>query len=232
MTDDDKDMLEKAFPVLVQPVNHLVSRGETLDQAWLIGGAILAYTGIASIPVQIIKATDSESSDYPKVVGQINEYLRGNIKPSDAFDRLKDLFEALDKLPDWSEGSNDPTRMMHGYPDIDKDYKVGNVLLMAEVGSVSRHRPADGYYKYPYRIHVKGGLKDITALNPAQQEVIYAPGSAYLVEDRRTGKVKSKKGDQAHEHIYLRYVRRDSDEFRTAAANNKVFDLGDKSRHG
>jgi hypothetical protein len=230
MTDDQKRQLETRFPVLVQPVNRLMSRGKTLDEAWLIAGAIYSYTGIASIPGEITDATNTKDN-YPKVVGTINNYLRGKIAETDELRNLLALFEGINLLPDWDAGSKDPTRMMDAYPDIERDYKVGNVLLMAEVGSVSRNKPAPGMYQHQYRLHFVGGLKDITAINPDQQEVIYAPGSAYLVESRQTGKVKEKKGNQAHEHIHLRYVTPESDEYRNARLNGKLFDLRDQNRH-
>lgn len=231
MTDEEDLQLQAKFPVLVQPMNHFISRGQSRDRAWLLAGAIHSYTGIASIPLEIVRATESENS-YPKVVGTINDYLRGKLKETDQLRNLGELFEGLDLLPDWAAGDCDPTRMMDHYDGIEEDYHVGNVLLMAEVGSVSRHGPAPGYYTKQYRLHIEGGLKDITAINPGQQEVIYAPGSAYLVRDRRTGKSKAKKGNQSHEHIYLRYVTPESDEFQHARQNGRLFDLRDPNRHG
>lgn len=231
MTEDEKKQLEAKFPVLVQPVNCLLSRDKTLDEAWLIAGAIYSYTGIASIPVEITNATKTNVV-YPKVVGQINNYLRGKIAETNEMRNLLALFKDINLLPDWHAGEkDDPTRMMDHYTDIDRDYEVGNVLLMADVGSVSRDRPAPGYYQSTYRLHFDGGLKDITAINPAQQEVIYAPGSAYLVVSTRTGKIKDKKGNQAHEHIYLRYVTPESDEYTNARLQGKLFDLRDANRH-
>lgn len=231
MTDDEHTQLQASFPVLVQPVSHFMARRVDRDRAWLIAGAIQAYTGVASIPPEIVRATQSENR-YPKVVGSINDYLRGERKETEQLSNLGELFGALSLLPDWNAGKCEPTRMMDYYEGIEQDYQVGNVLLMAEVGSVSRHGPASAYYERKYRIHIKGGLKDITAINPEQQEVIYAPGSAYLVESRRTGKPKIKKGNQAHEHIYLRHVTPESDEYRDALRMERLFDLRDKNRHG
>jgi len=101
------------------------------------------------------------------------------------------------------------------------------VLVMAEVGSVSRRKPPSGsdLYKRRYRLHFSGGLKDVTLLNPAQQEVIYAPGAMYYVAERYTGKVKVKKGNQAHIHIKLKHVTRTSREYLAASASGHVIDL-------
>lgn len=231
MTDEEDLQLQAKFPVLVQPMNRFMSRGLTRDRAWLLAGAIHSYTGIASIPLDIVRATDS-ANIYPKVVGTVNDYLRGKLQETDQLRNLAGLFEGLDLLSDWAAGDCDPTRMMDHYDGIEQDYQVGNVLLMAEVGSVSRHRPAPGYYAKRYRLHMEGGLKDITAINPGQQEVIYAPGSAYLVRDRRTGKSKAKKGNQSHEHIYLRHVRPESDAYQQAEQQGRLFDLRNPNRHG
>lgn len=230
MTEQLDAALRQKYPKLVQVVNHLQARGEPLDRAWLLAGAILSYTGIAGLPKDIVRATGTQEQ-YPKVTGQINTYLRGEVAETDELLRLLELMEDISKLPDWEKGRNDPTRMMHHYPGIELDYKVGNVLLMAEVGSVARNGPAPGMYAHQYRLHFEGGLKDITVINPQQQEVIYAPGSAYLVVATRTGKVKEKKGNQAHEHIYLRYVTPESDDYRNAMAKGKLLDLRNDNRH-
>lgn len=145
-------------------------------------------------------------ADYPKVVGQVNNALRGEVVMTPQLQNALALLRNIELLPDHRVDGMDPTRMMAAYPQIDNDYKVGNTLLMAEVGSVSRHRPAPGYYHKQYRIHIDGGLKEITFINPVQQELVYAPGTPYLVTERRVGKVKKKKGDQSHVHIYLRYA--------------------------
>jgi hypothetical protein len=232
MTDEQHQQLSQTHPALAVTVLDLVTRGVDRDQAWLLAGALIAYTGIASIPQDILHAAGKQKTDYPKVVGQVNDVLRGRMASSGALDNLVELLKGIEEMPDWLQGDNDPTRMMDAYPGIEKDYKVGNVVIMAEVGSVSRNRPDRGLYAKQYRLHFQGGLKDISHINPAQQEVIYAPGSAYLVTQWRTGKVKHKKGDQAHEHIYLQYVSRDSKEFKQASSTGHVVDKREKRFRG
>jgi hypothetical protein len=234
MTEEHNQALRQKYVVLVGVVEQLCSKGKSLDDAWLLAGAIYAYTGIASIPDDIVLAAGARKGDYPKVVGQINDFLRGKSTGGSKAqnEELLALLTGIEALPDWNSGSNDPTRMMDAYDKIDRDYKVGNIVIMAEVGSVSRHRPAPGLYDKQYRLHFEGGLKDISAINPQQREVLYAPSSAYQVWKRETGKTKVKKGNQAHEHIYLRYISKDSAEYKKADAAGKVLDLGDATRHG
>ena len=212
--------LETAFPRLVRVANLLYASllqdaGSPTDparqerirsRAWLIAGAIDAYTGNQGISTRIIAATGATQHDYPKVVGQINDALRGKVVYSRQLQNVLELLSHIERLPDHPRGTQDPTRMMDSYPDIDKHYQVGNVLLMAEVGSVCRNRPAPGMYAKQYRIHMVGGLKDITDLNPAQQELVYAPGTPYEVTRRWVGKKKAKKGNQSHIHIELTYA--------------------------
>lgn len=211
MDAEAEERLRIRHPLLVRIVDPLKRAGISTDEAWLSAGAIEAYTAIASIPVDIVTAANASATDYPKVVGRINDALRGSVTWTDEFENLLALLKNIEHLPVYAVPGQDPTRMMDGYALIDAHYRVGNVLLMAEVGSVCRHRPADAYYQRKYRIHIDGGLKDISFLDDKMQEVIYAPGTPYLVKARRTGKVKVKKGNQAHEHIYLEYApgRRD-----------------------
>ena len=99
-----------------------------------------------------------------------------------------------------------------------------------KVGSVSRTKPSTGsqYYKRRYRLEFFGGLKDISNVNPLQQEVIYAPGSHYRVESVTDGKVKDKKGNpgspQSHRHITLRFIPSDAPELRKMNPDN-IIDL-------
>jgi hypothetical protein len=210
MNDTDRNTLELKYPLLDRVVKLLLRRDKlSEDEAWLTAGAIYAYTGIASIPKDIVVAAGANPKDYPKVVGQINDALRGNVDCTEQFNNVLGLLRNIELLPDYDNPGMDPTRMMDGYQNIAVDYTAGNVLLMAEVGSVCRHRPAPGYYAKQYRLHISGGLKDVTFLNAAQQELIYAPFSPYRVDRWRTGKVKAKKGNQAHEHIYLVYAPED-----------------------
>jgi hypothetical protein len=204
----DRQALELKYPDLHRVVVELQKNHVKIDddQAWLTAGALLAYTGIASIPKQIVKAADKNPHDYPKVVGQINNVLRGKEQCTPEHHNLLALLKNIEYLTDYPAPGLDPTRMMDHYENIDEHYKANNVLLMGEVGSVCRHRPAPGMYQKKYRIHITGGLKNISFLNPAQQELIYAPETPYLVVGRRTGKIKNKKGNQAHEHIYLQYA--------------------------
>ena len=116
-------------------------------------------------------------------------------------------------LPDWTPTAGSvPTRMMDNYPGLLADYAPGNLLVMAEIGSVSRSKPptASDLYRLKYRLEFEGGLKDIFAYNEDQQEVIYTPGSMYQVISAADGKVNDKKGPdgapQAHMHIKLRYI--------------------------
>ena len=226
---------EKSLTSCVQAVTQLVNGGMSRNDAWMLAGEIYGYTGNVKPPDLIFKMTGTNKDMYPRNPGGINDYLRDKAPGSDLqMENLLGLFRDISLLPDWTPSvANKPTRMMDAYPLIDQDYREGNVLLMADVGSVARDAPdsKSEYYKRQYRLHVTGGLKDVTAMNKAQQEVIYAPGSAYLVVNREAGKVKAKKGNQAHEHIYLQYVLPDSNEYKTAAAKGRVFDLRDPKRH-
>jgi hypothetical protein len=208
-----EDQLTKSHPLLRRIVDPLKQAGVSTDEAWLSAGAIEAYTSVSGISPDILTGTGKAHDEYPKVVGTINKALRGEAKWTDAHTNLLALMKNIELLPEYFVAGQDPTRMMTWYSQLETHYREGNVLLMAEVGSVCRHRPAPGLYQWKYRVHISGGLKDISFLNPAQQEVIYAPGTPYLVKARRTGKVKEKKGNQAHEHIYLEYAphrRRDA----------------------
>ncbi len=201
-----EEQLTKKNPLLRRIVDPLKEAGVSTDEAWLSAGALEAYTSVSGISSDILTATGKARDDYPKVVGTINKALRGETKWSDAYTNLLALMKNIERLPAYFVAGQDPTRMMTWYSQLETHYRVGNVLLMAEVGSVCRHRPAPSLYQWKYRIHISGGLKDISFLNPLQQEVIYAPGTPYLVKERHTGKVKVKKGNQAHEHIYLEYA--------------------------
>lgn len=223
--------LLSAYPVLRPSVEALMARGKSRNEAWLIAGALLGYTGARPIPGPIRKATGMQAKtgeeDPIENPSLVNKALRGEIGVTGPVRALVTLLEGIDALPDVDDTEMDPTRMMNSYPLIDTHYAVGSVLIMAEVGSVSRNAPASGsdLYQRRYRLHFKGGLKDVTLLNPAQQEVIYAPGAMYHVESRRVGKVKVKKGNQAHVHIYLRHVTRASPEYLHAHATGHLWDL-------
>jgi hypothetical protein len=223
--------LGKAYPVLLPTVNALTAKGKTRNEAWLIAGALLGYTGNSAIPGPIRKATGTQvARDEPEIFAKpalVNDALRGTTAATDQIRALLMLLEGIALLPDVADARLDPTRMMNSYPLIDTHYAVGNVLIMGEVGSVSRDEPASAsvLYKRQYRLHFKGGLKDVTLLNPAQTEVIYAPGAMYYVVSRRVGKVKVKKGNQAHIHVHLKHVTRASAEYVKASAEGKVMDL-------
>ena len=223
--------LRKQYPQMLTTVDRLMSGGKTRQEAWLLAGALLAYTGNAAINADILKATGLAKSKarpegaFPKAIGKINDVLRGAAAPElDKYKALAQLLKGISVLPDFRPGRfQDPTRMMNAYPTIDTDYAVGNVVIMADVGSVNRSGADPGYYKRQYRLHFTGGLKDISALNPAQQEVVYAPGTAYLVTNVRIGKKKVKKGDQSHIHIYLRHITNTDPAWPTSPA--KIKDL-------
>ncbi len=223
--------LGKTYPRLIPTVNALTAKGKTRNAAWLLAGALYGYTGNVAIPTMIRKATGTHATkDTPEIYPKpalANDALRGTIPATDQLRALVLLLEGIALLPDLPDADLDPTRMMNAYPLIDTHYAVGNVLIMGEVGSVSRDEPASAsvLYKRQYRLHFKGGLKDVTLLNPAQTEVIYAPGALYYVVSRRVGKVKVKKGNQAHVHVHLRHVTRGSAEHVAASMGGKLFDL-------
>jgi hypothetical protein len=73
-----------------------------------------------------------------------------------------ELLKGISLSPERKPGFlQEPTRMMDHYDEIDTHYQVGNVPFMAEVGSVSRNGPAPGCYTKQYRLHIRGGLKDL-----------------------------------------------------------------------
>lgn len=231
ISNETHQALLSAYPVLGPTVAMLIAKGKGRNEAWLIGGALLGYTGNVAIPGPIRKATGTQQARgepdlFPKPA-TVNNALRGTIPATEGLRVMIRLLESIELMPDIDDSGIDPTRMMDYYPAIDTHYAVGNVLIMAEVGSVGRSKPASGseLYKRKYRLHFKGGLKDVTLLNPAQQEVIYAPGAMYYVESRRIGKVKEKKGNQAHVHIHLKHVTRASPEYVKASSDSKVIDL-------
>ncbi|HEY4218692.1 MAG TPA: hypothetical protein VGM67_16235 [Gemmatimonadaceae bacterium] len=231
MSDTVHQGLLAGYRVLGPSVAALMARGKSRNEAWLIAGALLGYTGARPIPGPIRKATGTQTKkDEPEVFENpslVNKALRGTVGITEPLRALVTLLEGIELLPDVDDRRLDPTRMMDWYAAIDTHYAVGNVLKMAEVGSVSRNKPASGseLYKSVYRLHFKGGLKDVTLLNPAQEEVIYAPGAMYYVVSRRVGKVKVKKGNHAHIHIYLKHVTLASPEYKAASAAGHVIDL-------
>ncbi|HEY9010150.1 MAG TPA: hypothetical protein VIN06_03960 [Devosia sp.] len=232
MNDDDETVLLNAahYKALIPIVNCVRSRGMARDEAWLFAGALLQYTANGKIDRLIMKHTAPLSDEFfTGKVGTINQELRSG-RRSEGMDGLIELFtRGLGLLPDYIPPRGQiPTRMMEPYEDIDAHYAVGKVLIMAEVGSVGKVKPPSDsqYYKRRYRLEFDGGLKDISNLNAAQQEVLYAPGSHYRVEAIRDGKVKDKKGiagsPQAHRHITLKFLRADSPEVRNTAPTDLI----------
>lgn len=228
--------------VCVPIVSAVVHARHSLRDAWLLAGALMGYTGNRGIPGAIanaIQKAEGAPPNLPKSIGQINAFLRTGIAPSGdkaQFGELLRILNLIDVLPDWSPPfgrlSADPTRMMDAYDGIERHYAQGNVVLMAEVGSVGRTPPSheSDLYHRRYRLHFRGGLKNVTALNPEQREVIYAPGAAYYVRKVEVGKAKEKKaetgkGPLAHTHIYLQHVTPSSPEYHQAVAANRIVDL-------
>lgn len=223
MSPEDRVQLETKYRASgAEPIEPIArdlhdNGGLDWDEAWLTAGALLSYTGVASIPVEILAAAGVPTGRhvppgeqvFPKVTGSINAALQGGAPLSPQHENLLLLFLNLDLLTKSTAGK-DPTRMMDAYPAIDTHYAVGNVLLFGEVGSVSRNGPAPGYGGRVYRLHFHGGLIDINAVNRAQQEMLYVPGSAYRVTGRRVGKPKRSVGDGggkgSHIHLTLQYA--------------------------
>ena len=217
MTPQDEEFLLalKQFKKVGTMVAHMKASGFSATEAWLFAGAIMSYTGNSKIPDLIMDRTVPDSAGiFVGKVGEVNNALRLGHTRGPTLDALIALMaRGIRALPDWTPRAGDvPTRMIDHYPNLAVDYAVGNLLVMAEVGSVGRSKPPTGstYYQKRYRLEYEGGLKDIFAFNEDQQEVIYAPGSIYQVVSAADGKVKPKKGPQgapqAHMHISLLYV--------------------------
>ena len=232
MDDDDERVLlgMDHYKKLIPIVNGVYAKGMRKDRAWLFAGAILQYTANGKIDKVIIRHTRIKDV-YKGVVGSINDSLRTGRREPGMEELIALMTDGLNKLPDYVPKKGEiPTRMMNWYEGIDIHYKVGNVLKMAEVGSVGKKKPrsATELYKRRYRIEFFGGLKDISNLNAAQEEVLYAPGSHYRVVSVTDGKSKAKKGQpgspQSHRHIALQFIAADQQELRTMD-QNMIVDL-------
>jgi len=229
--DDERELLGMDhYKILISIVNIVRSKGMRRDKAWLFAGAILQYTANGKIDNAIVIRTRIKGV-YKGAVGSINGSLRTGKRDPGMQELIELMAEGLSMLPDYVPKKGEiPTRMMNAYPGIDNHYKVGNVLKMAEVGSVGKKKPpsATELYKRRYRLEFYGGLKDISNLNAAQDEVLYAPGSHYRVVSVTDGKSKDKKGQpgspQSHRHIALQFIAADEQELRTMQ-QDKLIDL-------
>jgi len=220
--------LRAGLPGLVSIVDML-STQKCLNIAWLLASAVEGYTGNAKFNLAVIKAVGITrfGENLPLLQPNlVNQGLRGDIAASPQVRATVALFEEIATLPDIPDERLKPTRMLKPYPLLEHHFQIGNVLQMAEVGSVSRHvLRNDDLYKYKYRLEVHGGLKDFTAINRPQAEVLYAPGTIYEIMARRTGKVKEKKGNQAHQHVEMRRRNPGDSEVVAAKIRGNFWDL-------